>query len=300
MRDSFKDVFQKELDVEVDFGPIVRFNMVRTRSDIKCFVFVEGSTDKTFYENTNISDLSDHAFYLFRATSDQADKEDYVGKEAVYYSLKRIVGNEKLNALADRCRFIVDRDYDKVKRSKRINLRPNDYARVFVTKGHSMESFFVERDNLEIVIKHVGLNIEEFLKTFDVYTKEISEFCAYRGVITEYHRSGANLSYRRKYKDEEIMLFDFSKKDFWIGKSKMLEECARMKRAIERYSNLRYLANSLQKEIASDRMKVRGHDAFLFLEQYIEQKAHKKIAFPIGDKSERKAMIGRFRVELTK
>ena len=299
MKNSFANEFRKELAVEVDFGPIMRFSMKRNRSDIRSFVFVEGSTDRTFYESTSITTLSDHAYYLFRTKSDRSGKDDYSGKEAVYYCLNRVLGSEQLKASIDKCRFIVDRDYDQVKRSKSVNLRPRDYSHVYVTKGHSMESFFIEKSNLEIVNDLMDLNTEEFLRLFDAYLKEMSRFCAYRAVMGGYYKSGASINYRKKYQDEEITQFDFSREDFWIGKPKMLEECERMKRAIARYPYLQRQVDNLQRQIETDRMNLRGHDSFSFLEQYIEQKAHKKIAFPYGDETERREMIGRFRIELT-
>lgn len=298
MKEDFKAAFQNELDIEVDFGPVMRFALVREKPHIKQFVFVEGSTDKTFYESTNISVLSDNAYYFYRTLSDKYDKQDYKGKEAVFYSLKRIVDNERLSTKIDKCKFIVDRDYTKVQRSKYTKLKPVDYSRVTVTKGHSMESYFLEETNLRAILKKAGLNTEEFLKLFDEFKTEMSYFYSLKAVVTDNYKTGANIRFSKKYDDSELFVFDFSKKKFWLGQDKVKEECQRMKRALSSHTYLIRQAEALQKEIVSNRMMVRGHDAFSFLEQYIQQKAHKQIIFPKGNKRDLKMLIGNFNVEL--
>ncbi len=298
MREDFHAVFQNEIDVEVDFGPVMRFALMREKTHIKKFVFVEGSTDKTFYESTNITEFSDHAWYFYRTLSDKYDKTDYKGKEAVFYSLKRIVDNEKLSSSIDKCRFIVDRDYSKIQRSKYTRLKPEDYARISVTKGHSMESYFLEESNLRLILERAGLKLSEFLSLFDLFHQEMSYFYSLKAVITENYQTGANIRYSKKYTDSDLFDFDFTKDDFWIGQCKVQEECWRMRRAIVNYSYLVRRADELQKEIAANRMLVRGHDAFSFLEQYILQKAHKQIVFPYGDRKDLKQLIGTFIVEL--
>ena len=77
----------------------------------------------------------------------------------------------------------------------------------------------------------------------------------------------------------------------------MKEECERMKKALSVHPYLLRQAENLQKEIVLNRMMVRGHDAFSFLEQYIKQKAHKQIIFPNGDRRDLKLLIGNFNVE---
>lgn len=297
MSGDFKAAFQNELDIEVDFGPVMRFALVREKSYIKQFVFVEGSTDKIFYESTNINMLSDNAYYFYRTLSDKLDKRDYKGKEAVFYSLKRIVDNEKLSKKLDKCKFIVDRDYTKVQRSKYTKLKPADYSRVTVTKGHSMESYFLEESNLRDILKKEGLNADDFLKLFDEFKEQMSYFYAFKSIITDNYNVGANIRFRKKYEDSELFVFDFSKRKFWLGQDKVKEECQRMKMAISSYTYLIRQAELLQKEIISNRMMVRGHDAFSFLEQYVEQKARKQIVFPNGDKRTIKVLIGNFKVE---
>ena len=297
MRENFKEMFQNELDVEVDFGPVMRFALVRERPSIKQFVFVEGSTDKIFYESTNIKILSDNAYYFYRTLSDRYDKEEYKGKEAVFYSLKRIIDDVRLSKKIDKCKFIVDRDYEKIPKSKYSKLKASDYDKLTITKGHSMESYFFEDSNLKAILKRVDLDVDEFLKVFDIFTAEMSYYYSLKAIVTENYKAGANIKYNRKYNDSELFCFDFSKEKFWLGQDKIKEECLRMKRSVDRNLYLIKQAENLQKEIASNRMMVRGHDAFSFLEQYIMQKTHRKIVFPNGHKSDMKLLIGSFNVE---
>lgn len=300
MKESFKVAFQNELDIEVDFGPVMRFALVREKSNIKHFVFVEGSTDKIFYESTNIDALSNQAYYFYRTLSDKYDKTYYRGKEAVFYSLKRIVDDNKLSKKIDKCHFIVDRDYTKTQRSKYTKLKVSDYSRVLVTKGHSMESYFLDEFNLKIILDEVDLDVNEFLKLFDEFKLEMSYFYSLKAVITENYKSGANIKFKKKYDDSELFVFDFSKKRYWLGQDRVKEECQRMRKVLDSYVYLLRQAELLQKEIVSNRMMIRGHDAFSFLEQYIEQKAHKQIIFPNGNRRELRILIGNFNVEFCK
>lgn len=284
MNQTFRDIFKNEIELEVDFGPIMRFSMERDKVGVKTFIFVEGSTDKVFYQNTNLENLSDHACYYYRTMSDKYDKKQYKGKEAVYYSLKRIIDSEKLRESLDRCQFIIDRDYMKVQKSKYSKLKLADYKKIKVTKGHSMESYFLNENNLNIVLENIGINKDDFLTVFDLFALEMSRFYAYKAVITDNFESGADIKYKKKYKDEELFVFDFTRENFWLGKDKVEEECLRMKKALRQYSYLLRQADNLQKEIAKDRIYVRGHDAFTFLEQYIIQKKIKRLHFQMERK----------------
>lgn len=298
MKEDFKATFQNEISIEVDFGPIMRFALLREKAYINQFIFVEGSTDRTFYENTNISDLSDHAYYFYRILSDRYDKEEYKGKEAVFYSLKRIVEDERLSKRIDKCKFIVDRDYSEIQESKYSRLKPADYSRITVTKGHSMESYFFEESNLRKILKMVDLSADEFLELFDEFKLEMSYYYSLKAVITENYKMGTKIWFAKKYNDAELFVFDFSNMMFWSSRDKVKEECQRMKKVLAPCANLIEQAETLQKVIVSNRMMVRGHDAFFFLEQYIQQKAHKSIAFPKGNRKDLKLLIGNFDVEL--
>lgn len=297
MMTSFKTMFQNEIDEEVEFGPVMRFALLREKSDIKQFVFVEGSTDKIFYENTNINELSNNASYFYRTLSDKFNSVEYKGKEAVFYSLKRILDNDKLSSKLDKCKFIVDRDYTRVQRSKYTRLKTADYTRVMVTKGHSMESYFLEESNLREILKKNRLDHETFLEVFSEFQVEMSHYYSLKAIVTENYLTGANVRFKKKYSEAELFVFDFSKKKFWISQDKVEEECQRMKKALGSYTYLIRQAETLRMEIVSDRMMVRGHDAFWFLEQYVAQKANKQIVFPNGNSSDLKMLIGSFNVE---
>lgn len=297
MKENYKKAFARERNIEVDFGPVMRFSMMRNRSDISSYVFVEGSSDKEFYGKTNINVLSDGAYYFFRTASDNTEDKKYSGKESVYYSLKRILTNENLKKIIDKCTFIVDRDYSRQQNSKYVNLRIKDYSYINYTKGHSMEDYFIDSSNLVVIMNSYDLDIEKFYGFFDDFNTEMSRYYSYKAMLTEYYNSGAKINYKRKYLDSELLLFDFGAKNYWPGKSKVREECQRMERALNAYPYLKSQAALLQKEIASNRMMVRGHDALRFLAQYIEQMKGSQMVF---DPSYLMKYVNQFKVDFLK
>lgn len=176
MKKNFKEAFERERNIEVDFGPVMRFSMMRSKSDISSYVFVEGSSDKEFYRKTNINTLSEKAYYFFREYSDKTIDKKYSGKESVYYSLKKILDNENLKKYIDKCTFIVDRDYSRQQNSRYVNLRNKDYSYIDFTKGHSMEDYFVEKSNLIVIMNSLGLDIENFYYFYDDFNTEMSYY----------------------------------------------------------------------------------------------------------------------------
>lgn len=297
MKNDFKTFFQDEIALEVDFGPVMRFSLMRDKNWITTFVFVEGSTDKIFYINTNIPKLTGDAYYFYRTVSDGYNLENFKGKEAVYYCLSRITKNEKLSNYLDRCVFIVDKDYDQQPKSKFVRLTSEDYKKIQVTKGHSMESYFFEKSNLTNVLKTFNLSEEPFMSKFEEFSQLMSKFYALRAVITNKFYTNSKITFKKKYTDEDLFVFDFKQDDFWISKDKVIEESERMKNVLTKYPYMMREVEKLEEDILSNNMNLRGHDSFNFLSQYIKQFTNNQITFPKGEPYEVKSLLKNFNVE---
>ena len=289
---NFAARFEQERLVETEFGPVVRFNIERTRYRYDEFVFVEGPTDKNFYMNTNVETesekkISKYACYLFRKFNEGATYDRYTGKKAVLYCLKCISDNPKFNKDFKKCYFIIDRDYEESIDSALTPTSENAYKRLYRTQGHSLENYLYVKENFEKVFRYVcfGMNKDEFSNKFNDFANEMSTFYAANSIITgQCNGSDQEVkSYKHKYKQNEILQFDFSKENFWLGRAKAREEIERMLEHLSRFAFARHFYEEKEKEIKKNHIFVRGHDAFEFIYQYVKQKANKE--FNIFDRN---------------
>lgn len=296
MNDSFRNYFQSQIDEEVDFGPVMRFSIKRNDKSISHFIFVEGSTDEQFYGNTRIDTLRNRAAYFYRKVKDEDSLPEYKGKEAVFYSLKRVCQNDQLSSEIDRCVFIVDRDFSDHISSSRVKLSASEYKRVLVTLGHSMENYFLEKNNVTILLQHFGIDPIRFWNLFSDFAGAMSPYYALNAVITENYQK---IRYRKKYTNAEILSFDFSKgENYWDGYDAMCEECQLIRAKLRQNPAFLQRASFLESKIRSNPRYIRGHDAYSFLEEYLKQLFELQIGFSFYTFDTIKPIIASFDVEL--
>lgn len=300
MGDDFKAYFQSQIAEEVDFGPVMRFSLKRNDKNIERFIFVEGSTDEQFYGSTQVEILCDKTAYFYRKMTDDDSLPEYKGKEAVFYALKKVCRNEQLSSEIDRCLFIVDRDFSDHISSARTKLNASEYKRVLMTYGHSMESYFLEKKNVTVVLEYFNINPEHFWELFSCFAEEMSLYYALNAVITENYKA---IPYRKTYTNNDICTFDFAKGDrFWDGYDNMLEECRLMRSRLRQTRNPALLQRAvfLETKIRANPRYIRGHDAYSFLEQYLKQLHNIDIGFSYHTFGTIKPLIGRFDVQLVR
>ena len=289
---NFAARFEQERLVETEFGPVVRFNVERTRYRYDEFVFVEGPTDKNFYMNTTVetedkTKISKYACYLFRKFNEGAIYDRYTGKKSVLYCFKYIADNPKFSKDFKKCYFIMDKDYEESIDSEFEPKRKDANKRLFRTIGHSLENYLYAGDNLEKVFRYVcfGMSKEEFADKFNDFATEMTPFYAANAIITGQCNGSDQsvVSYKHKYKQDEILQFDFSKEDFWLGRTKAREEIDRMLQHLSRFAFARRFYEKKEEQIQKKHVLIRGHDAFEFIYQYVKQKANKE--FNIFDRN---------------
>jgi len=299
MSSDFYNFFQAQLQNEVDFGPVMRFSLKRNDKNIKNFIFVEGSSDELFYGNTRERSLSEKCAYFYRLSQDNT-LNDYKGKEAVFYSMRRLKQSDDLKKSLDRCMFIVDRDFSDTIKSRNLTLSEDDIDMLTTTYGHSMESYFLEKHNVNLLFQHLHLDYKPFYDLFCSFAKEASRYYALKAVITENYKSGEHIYYNKTYDDRDIFVFNFTggTQDFFVGKSNMQKECKDMAAAIAGHPRLIKRANALQNKISSHPRYIRGHDAFSFLESYLKQKHQIAIGFQKNKFQTLKPVIRKYNVKL--
>ncbi len=273
---NFREEWQRELqgvihphDLVVEFGEI--FSKARYQS----FVFVEGPTDEIFYTHTNRSELNKDAYYQCGSLTKERFYEGKVGKDAVLYSLNRIVNDSKLSKSLHKCIFIIDRDFDDTFSKETLPKCKNTEYTLYETKGHSVENYLFEEKNIGHVLRYINFqcNVNDFLDKFKDFTKEMSTYYAVNSEITR--QSQNNAFYKHRYSLEEILSFNFSKEDFWIGRQKAREEIKLMQDVVLGNQWSKGFVENKQRLIEKNIMLIRGHDAFTFLYQYAKQKYNK-------------------------
>ncbi len=247
---------------------VQKFNILRMDRANKEYVFVEGSSDATFYKNTSISILTDQSAYIY-ADYDSDSKVDK-GKKVVCSALESIRRNEDLRYELDKCVFIIDKDYEYYKNN-----------RVFtITEGHSMECYFLEKENIKIIFSFFNLSEEDadtFWNLYIDFASRCYEFFALKGTITymysESGRSAVSISspYKTRHDYREIFYFTFDGKTYSFDEDKFNEELELLRNTLKANKNFNLYYQRLYNDIKDNPQMIRGHDGFEFLKQYLLQ-----------------------------
>lgn len=293
------ELMKKGISQEVEFGPVMRYAETVNSSSVDNYVFVEGYTDELFYGNSNINDLNTNAKYYYRKCQDK-DSFDFRGKKSVLFCLKRIVENKELSKHIGKCYFIIDRDYTaRGINSNSFGIKKVGLERLRVTKGHSMENYFLEKDNLILIFTKLGKKeyIEDFWKKYCYFAETMSGFYAAKAIYTELKESNLLIKYYSKKNESNIFVYNFHEEDFFtsIGDvkkaEKMILQCITHNYYLQKVSYLKKL-------IAENPLLIRGHDAFDFLRIYLYQKLGLQIDFNEKMINDMKDIISNFEVVL--
>ncbi len=242
---------------------VQKLNYLRTNRNNKEFVFVEGSSDAEFYKHTSISILADKSVYLFASYNPDPDEEK--GKKVLYSTYEAIRRNDVLRSELDKCVFIIDKDYEYYK---------ND--RVYtITEGHSMECYFLEQENIKVMFSYFDLTEEEAIKfwnLFNDFANKCYEFYALKGTVSYMYANGQRRFYKKEYDYPDIFTFKFDNDNYSFCEDKLNEEVELLKDAIRSNSSFMPYYQKLYADIKDDPRMIRGHDAYEFLKQYLQQK----------------------------
>ncbi len=274
MPNNFKERFLSEIDMPDNFSMVMKYNQYRNDDRYNSIVFVEGYSDKVFYENTKYECLNSNVQYIFKSNKNE-DSINLVGKEAVIYVYDRIKRNDTLVFDLYKCIFIVDRDFDEILCSKYIKLKESDRKLFTLTKGHSMENFFLEEQNINKIFCSFDLTSDAaktFWKLFLIFSEEIYEFYALKGTITAGIRENMNVHYTKRYDDSEIFTFTFdSINEYKYNRLYLEEEVSIMKNGIKQSKQAIDFFDMLKEKLMQYSGFLRGHTVFDFLNSYLEQ-----------------------------
>lgn len=277
---DFINRFEQERATGLDFDLVAKFNLVRNQYRYNTFIFVEGSTDENFYSSTSEENLSKCAFYLHKIVDKTNLQDEYLGKKAVLYALKCISGDKILSKDLHKCMFIIDRDFEETIDDDLLPETEIAFKQLYKTQGHSVESYLFHKNNIKNVLRYLSpsLNQNDFFDKLDEFVDVMCEYYAANALITGITISNNIVTpfYKHVYQREEILSFDFSKENFWLGKQKAIAETESMRSQIEGRPLAQLAYDYRKEEIRNNSMLLRGHDAFEFLYQYLRQKLNMK------------------------
>ncbi len=272
---DFRAFFSQEMNNQPPIGMVMKYNIFRANHLIKHIIFVEGSSDKTFYSKTRYSELNSDAEYVY-----QNYEEGNGGKESVFYAYYAIKKDDSLRVDINRSVFVVDKDWDTALRSENNWVKKKDEPFFTVTKGHSMECYFIDSDNIDIIFAELGISqySERFHKLLAGFLEQTKSFWALKSVMSYAHKKGIKVKYRKKYSFGEIFDFDFNDSSKVFNLQMLLEEVSAMEESISGNQDLLRYYEIWKKRIQEDVMLIRGHDAFSFLQSFINSVRTKKVS----------------------
>jgi hypothetical protein len=182
---------------------------------IKMFCFVEGPTDQKFYKgvierNYGLIQEKNEVVFLFHGSNIENDYKlasNYnqsilfeKGKKSVIKAFLYIAEKEKSKNNINRCKFIVDSDYDEIDDYKEIEILPKEKRKLLVVLPcYSFENYYLSENNIEIVLKHYLPNcdiyINDFNKKFKEFILKISTYCSWKKIVVKN-------KFHEKYRDK--------------------------------------------------------------------------------------------------
>lgn len=246
---------------------VQKFNILRLFKENKEFIFVEGNSDETFYKNTSISILRDKSAYLYADYN--PDSRGPKGKKVVYAAYETIRNNDNLRYELDKCLFIIDKDYEYYKKNH-----------VFtITEGHSMECYFLERENVDIIFSYFKLteaDAQKFWALFVDFAGKCYEFYALKGTWTYIYddkkrAEGISDGYRYLNDFASIFRFEFRDGSYSFCEEKLEIELKLLRDALNANNRFIPYYEKLYADIKDNPRMIRGHDAYEFLKQYLLQ-----------------------------
>ena len=262
---NVKQVFQKNQQRKPYIGSMMKYHEVKDSGYYQHIIFVEGSSDRRFYMNTGDKRLSEHSYYIFSVRDKNADPdEEPVGKKAVISAFKDISKNTYLKDGLYKCLFIVDQDWDN-----------QPLKNLMITKGHSMENYFLLEENLKILFLRFGKtssDFDAFWQQYKQFSIETAEFWALKATVVYAYQNGHKFNYKSNLKFEQIFDFHADSKGHMHYQTQMMDQEIRaMQKGISQNKFLIGYCKRMCEKIKADRSLVRGHDAFRYLQIFFKE-----------------------------
>ena len=271
---SFANSFQNAIYNPLPVAIVMRFNTLRVDPAVRRFIFVEGSSDERFYSKVQNPILQEKTKYIF-----QDYAEENGGKESVFFAYNKIKTDENLKPDFYKCIYIVDRDWDSSLKSINHWVTRKDEKYITITKGHSMECYFLEDENVKAIFSQYGIDesYEDFFGVYKDFIGKTAEYWALKAVVQFAFKSEIRCKYKKQYDFSSIFRFDFSNKQY-MDIEKLVSEVNLMKEAIKDNEQLTRYFDVWKNKIINEPHLIRGHNLFDFLLAYLNYKLDETVS----------------------
>lgn len=255
--EDFKNAFKQRIPNKTSISSVMKYHQVKNSDYYENIVFVEGSSDKRFYIKTRINELSHKAYYIYSSQMDE-----YRGKESVIKAFNLINNDQRIKDGLTKCIFIIDQDWSDI---------PDG---VYATAGHSMESFFLEENNIKKLFSVINdkEDVECFEKIYKRFWYESADFWALKATMVYATDNGIHINYKKRNSFETIFDYAFENNEIKYNKQLMDAEINSMRQSVLNNKLLIKYYNKTFKKIKDNRNFVRGHEAFRLLQCFLENK----------------------------
>lgn len=162
---------------------IFEFSNVRGNQQYQRIVFVEGESDKKFYDGN-----------LYKCLEIPKTQVRYIcnrpqgGKDSVIRAYRFV--NSKAGKDLKRCVFIVDRDYNDLDEASKY-LQPVDLNHITILPCYSFENYYIYKENLKSLIYDMAQDEGEqhfnlFWAKLEVFLEKINDYCALKKTIVKH------------------------------------------------------------------------------------------------------------------
>lgn len=254
---------------------LFKFALFKSNKDIDYIVFIEGETDKVFYENTSMSFFVDNRIE-FIVSECMCDNVENHGKKAVVDLCSQIL--DLTPKSISKCVFIVDHDYfgldeflpELVNKIKKY---------VTVLPVYSFENFFLLFENLKRIEKRYMYDeqIKSFKHSYDQFLIMIHEYMALRWTLTaclvpnKTIHINIKINYKKSY-DEMFEIFNCNDANqLFINKEKLDFEVKIMNDKIKPHRELEHYKIEALKYIETNDDKIKGKILLNFLLKYLKE-----------------------------
>ena len=281
MYNKMKDIKNSFKSAQEQASPsdaLLKFNTLRIMNPTSNYVFVEGSSDETFYSASNVPGLRD-GVYIFNV-KEESDTKKEVGKEGVLHCYDQVKKAKNIGSSFKRCIFIIDRDYDPELLHTEVSLSKDDKDRLSMTYGHSFENYFLEKNNLKKLFSYYTLrnslsenDYKEYMEHFSQFANMASRYFAAKPTITHFYKADrqARSKYEEGYGIDSIFNNNIHVNE-GIDIHKLQYELGNMMTYIRNNRHEEYY-EKIKEEIGNDpELYIRGHNCYNHLERYLADK----------------------------
>lgn len=251
----------------------IKIDNASNEKDIDYFCFVEGSTDKYFYNSISHDFFSmNKIHYIFMGYKKFNEYEK--GKKAVILATK--VVSKRHRKLLRRFVFIADHDYFGIDEYKKV-IEEKYLNMLTILPVYSYENYYFYKNNLNNGLGSYlnDRQLSDLNNELSTFCKETIDYFALKATKTaahaqsKYNNCKELIEYQHSSKDKNIFIFDFSSKEYF--KKDLLDyEVNQLRRIVYKEPKTKKLYEKLKTTISQGKDFYKGKILFQYMTDYLK------------------------------